>query len=169
MRTCLSMLGVAGLGGVVLALGPAPGSGLAPSAEPAAPVTERLTLSSPFEGGDSHYIDLGKKGLGAGDVFTSVGVPVHDETTHRRVGSMDGMETILSRWHAGTVSQTFTFRFKGGTVSVAGTLRHTEKPLRMPVVGGTGEYADVTGQMILGREDRERKVSITRLVLRHVA
>ncbi len=169
MRTSLALLSLAGLSGLALALGQAPGSGDAPAAESPQTVTERLTLSTPFGEGneDFHYIDLGKPGLGPGDQFTLVGLPVQNEATHQRIGFEDGLETILSGWHDGTVHQSLTFRFKGGTVAVAGNLRHTDQPIRLPVVGGTGEYTGVTGQLTEIREDAERKVSIFRLLLRH--
>ena len=135
-----------------------------PSAEPS-PGRQQLTLSSPFEGGDFHYIDLGKKGLGPGDMFTITGLPVHDENTGRRIASVDADETILSARHDGTVIQEATYRFADGTVTVAGAIRHTDHPIRLPVTGGTGEYVGVTGQLRELREDNDRKVVIFRLVL----
>jgi hypothetical protein len=100
-------------------------------------------------------------------MFTVTGLPVRSERTGKRVGALDALETVLSARHDGTVGQEFTFRFAGGTVDIAGILRHTDKPIRLPVVGGTGDYAGVTGQLRELREDRKRNVSITRLILIH--
>jgi hypothetical protein len=97
------------------------------------PGKQELTLSNPFEGGDFHYIDLGKPGLAPGDMFTITGLPGHDESTGRRVGSMEASETILSTWHDVTVIQDAAYRLRGGTVTVAGALRHTDHPTRPPV------------------------------------
>lgn len=133
------------------------------SADP--PERQQLTLSSPFEGGDFHYIDLGKKGLGPGDMFTITGLPVHDENTGQRVASVDADELILSARHDGTVIQESTYRFADGTVTVAGAIRHNDHPIRVPVTGGTGAYVGVTGQLRELREDNDRKVAIFRLVL----
>jgi hypothetical protein len=127
--------------------------------------SQQLTLSSPWVGGRFHYLDLGRKGLGPGDVFTITGLPVHDEDTGRRVGATDGAETILSARHDGTVLQEMTYRFRGGTVTVAGALRHTDDPMRLPVTGGTGDYVGVTGQLEELFEDEDRKVSVFRLEL----
>ena len=131
------------------------------------PVVERITVNTPFEGGVFHYVDVGKSDIGPGDMFTVTGLPVRSEETGKRMGAMDALETVLSARHDGTVRQEFTFRFAGGTVDVAGNLRHTDKPIRLPVVGGTGDYAGVTGQLREVREAPRRKVSITRLILTH--
>jgi hypothetical protein len=154
-----------GLATLALAAGPGGSQATVRKSPSSAPEREELTLSSPFEGGDFHYIDLGKKGLGPGDIFTIAGLPVRDETTGRRVGTMDASETILSARHDGTVIQEATYRLRGGTVTVAGALRHTDQPIRLPVTGGTGDYLGVTGQLHELREDDDRNVSIFRLVL----
>ena len=52
-------------------------------------------------------------------------------------------------------------------MAVVGNLRHKDKPTRLPVVGGSGDYAGVTGQLRELGEDPERKVSIARLILLH--
>lgn len=129
------------------------------------PVVEKVTINTPFEGGVFHYVDVGTPDIGPGDMFTVTGLPVRDERTGKRVGALDALETVLSARHDGTVRQEFTFRFAGGTVDIAGNLRHTDKPIRLPVVGGTGDFAGVTGQLRELREDPERQVSITRLIL----
>lgn len=138
---------------------PAPGT--------TSPVVERITVNTPWDGGVFHYIDLGKPDIGPGDMFTLTGLPVRSEETGERVGALDALETVLSGRHDGTVRQELTFRLAGGTVVVAGNLRHTDQPIRLPVVGGTADYMGVTGQLREVREDSKRKVSITRLILIH--
>src|SRR5947207_907272 len=63
-----------------------------------------MTLTMPFGGGTSHQIDRGKKGFSAGDMALSTDVPLRDEQTGHRVGALDGIETIMSAAHNGTVS-----------------------------------------------------------------
>jgi hypothetical protein len=38
-------------------------------------------------------------------------------------------------------------------------IRHTDTPIRPPIVGGTGHYIGVTGQLQELREDQDRQVS----------
>jgi hypothetical protein len=170
MRTStkfICSLTAAGLAALAIIAGPQGGQATALKSPEPSPGQQELTLSSPFEGGDFHYIDLGKKGLGPGDMFTIAGLPVHDENTGRRVGSVDASETILSARHDGTVIQEATYRLRGGTVTVAGAIRHTDQPTRLPVTGGTGDYLGVTGQLVDLREDNDRNVTIFKLVLSH--
>jgi hypothetical protein len=168
MRTSTKLacsLTACGLASLTVLAGPGGGQAAVLKGPELAQGREELTLSSPFEGGDFHYIDLGKKGLGPGDLFTISGLPVRDESTGQRIGSVDASETILSAWHDGTVIQEATYRFPDGTVTVAGAIRHTDHPIRLPVTGGTGAYLSVTGQLREIREDDDRNVSIFRLVL----
>ena len=44
-------------------------------------------------------------------------------------------------------------------------IRHTDKPLRQTVTGGTGRYAGVGGQLVLLKENSKRKVEVMRLEL----
>lgn len=139
----------------------------APALAETSPVVERITVNTPFEGGVFHYVDVGTPDIGPGDMFTVTGLPVRSEKTGRRLGALDAIETVLSARHDGTVRREFTFRFARGTIEVAGTLRHTNQPIRLPVIGGTGDYVGVTGQLREVREDPKRRVSIDRLILIH--
>lgn len=125
-----------------------------------------LLLTLPFNGGRNHFIDLGRHGVSVGDEFASVDVPIRAEKTGRLVASADGVETILDGHHDGTVQQELTFRFARGTVTLGGEIRHTDTPIRLAVTGGTGRYDRVRGQLVLLREDPQRKVTIMRLELR---
>jgi hypothetical protein len=125
-----------------------------------------LLLTLPFNGGRNHFIDLGRHGISIGDEFTSVDTPIRAEKTGQLVASADGMETILDGHHDGTVQQELTFRFAGGTVTVGGEIRHTDTPIRLGVTGGTGRYDRARGQLVLLREDAQRKVTVMRLELR---
>jgi hypothetical protein len=124
-----------------------------------------LMLSTPFEGGKTRTVDLGKKGLGAGDMFLSTGAPVRDEATGRRIGALDGIETILSPAHDGTVSELITMRLEDGTLVLQNVIRHTDRPAALAVTGGTGAYADARGQMTEVDENEQRKVTIFKLEL----
>ena len=128
---------------------------------------EVLTLAVPWTGGHQQYVDLGAKGMGPGDLFLTTDVPVLNNTTGARIGTTDGVELIVSALHDGTVTNQMTFRLPGGHVDVNGVVRHTDQPFRVPVVGGTGRYARVRGQLTLLREDERRKVEVFQLDLRH--
>jgi hypothetical protein len=123
-----------------------------------------LTLSTPFVGGKTHEIDLGRKGIGAGDMFLSTGAPLRDEQTGRRVGAFEGIETILSAAHNGTVNQSGAIRLRDGRIEVAGTLRHTDRGQALAIIGGTGAYANARGE-VTERENERRKVTIMRVTL----
>ena len=123
-----------------------------------------LTLSTPFVGGKTHEIDLGRKGIGAGDMFLSTDAPLRDEQTGRRAGTLDGMETILSAAHNGTVHIVGAIRLRDGRIEVAGTLRHTDREQALAIIGGTGAYANVRGE-VTESEDERRKVAIMRITL----
>ena len=85
-----------------------------------------LTFTEPFVGGHSQRIDLGKKGFGAGDMQLTTDVPLYDARTRRRVGTSDGMETILSTRHNGTVLLHGTARLPDGRIEMVGLLRHSD-------------------------------------------
>ena len=123
-----------------------------------------MMLSTPFDGGKSRQVDVGKRGFSAGDMFTVTGQPMSDETSGRRVGSLDAMETVVSRLHDGTAAMAATLRLADGTVHGAGIIRHTDAPPRLPVTGGTGAYAGARGQVTI-TEDDARKRTIMRLEL----
>jgi hypothetical protein len=126
---------------------------------------QSITFTTPFNGGKTHQVDLGKKGLGPGDMFLSVGSPLHDNATGARLGSMDGIETIVARAHNGTVGELVTLRLNGGRVTLSGIIRHNDTPISLPVTGGTGSYSGVGGQLTELREDNKRKVIVFRLDL----
>jgi hypothetical protein len=123
-----------------------------------------LTLSTPFEGGKSRHIDLGKKGVGAGDLFLGTETPLRDEETGRRVGEFEGVETILSAAHNGTVHISGALRLGDGSIEVAGTIRHTDPGEPLAVIGGTGAYANARGE-VTNREDARRKVNVMTVTL----
>jgi hypothetical protein len=126
---------------------------------------QTMTLSSPFNGGKTRHVDLGKKGIGAGDVFLSIDMPLRDESTGKRMGTLDGVETILSAAHDGTVAQALTMRLRDGTIVLQNVIRHTERHAALAVTGGTGAYANARGAMTEVEEDEQRKVTIFKLEL----
>ena len=123
-----------------------------------------LELVTPFEGGKTVEIDLGKKGIGVGDQFHTTGQPVLDAPRGRRLGTMDGGETIIGRAGNGTVLMHGTFRLSGGRIHFGGVARHSDKPFTMPVTGGTGEYAGARGTLTL-TEDMKNEVAKLRIDL----
>src|SRR3954451_5909712 len=125
-----------------------------------------MTLSTPFDGGHSAQLDIGKRGFSAGDMFTVTGQPVSDEATGRRIGSLDAIETLVSRRHHGTTSMAATLRLAHGTLHGAGVIRHTDAHPRLPVTGGTGTYAGARGQLTITEDDTHKK-TIMRLELVH--
>jgi len=83
----------------------------------------------------------------------------------RRIGAADAVELILSGRHDGTVTRQSTLRLPGGHVEVNGIIRRTDDPIRVTVIGGTDQFAGAGGQMVLLRENADRKVSVVRLEL----
>lgn len=79
-----------------------------------------------------------------GDSFIATNVPLRDAQTRRRVGRADALETVFGRegeyW-------TITARLADGTLQVYGQRRHPERVSVLPVVGGTGAYANARGTM----------------------
>jgi hypothetical protein len=129
------------------------------------PVTTTIVYDEPFTGGHGHYVDLAKKGLGPGDLFLGVGIPMLDHGTGDRIGRTDATETIVSGRHDGTVEMNETLRLPGGLIMLSGVVRHTDRPFRLAVVGGTGAYADARGQVTQVKEDSKHKVTVLRLDL----
>jgi hypothetical protein len=153
-------------GSVVVAVA-AVSAGLAisgPSSGSAIEAPRTLTLTTPFEGGKATEVDLGKKGLGSGDMVLTTDIPLRDEASGRRVAALDVVETILSAAHNGTVQMQGAIRLSDGRVEFAATLRHTDPVESMAIVGGTGAYANVRGEVTI-REDERRKLNIMRVSL----
>ena len=129
------------------------------------PATETMVLAFPWQGGHQRFIDRGKKGIGPGDLFLGVGMPILDNRTGKQIGTSDAVELIVSARHDGTVTSQSTLRLPGGHIDVDGVVRHTDKPFRTTVTGGTGRYLGVGGQLTLLRSDESRKVEVMRLEL----
>jgi hypothetical protein len=126
---------------------------------------DTMILAFPFKGGHQRFIDQGKKGVDAGDLFLSTGMPILDNATNARIGTGDAVELIVSRRHDGTVTNQSTLRLRGGHVELDGVVRHTDSPFRVSVIGGTGKYLGVGGQLTLLREDTKRQVVVMKLEL----
>jgi hypothetical protein len=124
-----------------------------------------FVYDEPVNGGTTKYVNLGKPKLGPGDMFLTNGVPMLSHETGERIGVEDGTETVVSIKHDGTVEMNMTLRLHDGLVMLSGVVRHTDTPFRIPVVGGTGAYANATGQMTELREDDKRKVTVIEVKL----
>jgi hypothetical protein len=138
-----------------------------PTAATAAPETETMVLAFPWQGGHQKFIDTGKKGIGPGDLFLGVGMPVLDNATGEQIGTSDAVELIVSGRHDGTVTSQSTMRLPGGHIELDGIVRHTDEPFRTSVAGGTGAYLGVRGQITLLKSDKDRKVEVMKLELIH--
>jgi hypothetical protein len=125
-----------------------------------------MTFAEPFVGGggNSEHIDLGKKGMGPGDMLLNTDQPAVDAHTGRRVGTSDGVVTILSNRHQGTLAVSDTLRLPDGRIQFAGTVRHTDRTVALAVTGGTGAYANARGQVRI-TEDTKRRRNLYTLTL----
>jgi len=123
-----------------------------------------LTLTEPFVGGKTRYLDVGKKGISPGDMFLSTDVPLSDLQTGKRVGTSDGMETFVSLRHQGTVWLHVAGRLRDGRIEGSGLLRHSDRRQSLPVTGGTGAYAGARGEMTV-TEDRKHKRNVITVTL----
>jgi hypothetical protein len=158
--------GIAAGTAIVLAGTPTVGTEAAGVAA-ASPETETMVLAFPWVGGHQRFIDRGKKGIGPGDLFLGVDMPVLDNRTGKRIARSDAVELIVSGRHDGTVTSQSTLRLPGGHVELDGVVRHTDQPFRTSVIGGTGRYLGVGGQITLLKSDEDRKVEVMKLVLVH--
>jgi hypothetical protein len=123
-----------------------------------------ITVTEPFVGGHSRYVDVGKEGFGPGDMFLSTDVPMYDAQTEKRVGSSDGIETMVSLRHKGTVMLHGRARLPDGVVELTALLRHSDREQTGIVVGGTGAYAGARGYATIV-EDRKHKRNVITLTL----
>jgi hypothetical protein len=142
-----------------------PQNGRTATATAAPTTTQTMVLAFPFQGGHQRIIDRGPKGLGAGDLVLSTGMPILDNASGQRVGTGDAVELIVSKRHDGTVVDQSTLRLPGGHVDIDGVVRHTDSPFRASVTGGTGRYLGTGGQLTLIKEDTARKVVVMKLEL----
>jgi hypothetical protein len=103
---------------------------------PVAHAAPAKTLHLELPGTKSTYVDLNRKGYSPGDYFLSSG-RLLDRSTHKRVGRLGGVWTILSRKadHA-----TFDLGLADGTIFVSGRINHTAPRSTLGVTGGTGAY-----------------------------
>ena len=157
LRRVLACL--AGLAGLAVYAATADAS----QARPAS-VLRTITFATPWTGGHQTQIDLGTKGLGPGDIFLITGRPMLSQGN--QIGTLEGVEAILSSAHDGIVSQQATLRLAGGRVMVEGVGRQDDKPFRLAVVGGTGNYIHASGQLTALGEDAKNKLYLFKLVLR---
>jgi hypothetical protein len=159
----LAALAVSGVLVTVTAAAAVPGQGPSVTSAPRQVVT--FVYDEPFNGGTTKYVNLGKPGLGPGDMFLTTGVPMLSHGTTERIGLEDGSETVVSAKHNGTVEMNMTLRLHDGLVMLSGVVRHTDAPFRVPVVGGTGAYATARGQMSELREDDNQNVTVIKVQL----
>src|SRR4051812_8364940 len=115
-------------------------SAAAPSASPQ---TIELTVGRSAK---DTFVDNGKHGESIGDVFISTGVKLRDAATRTPAGRLDILGTIASR-RADFVA--VTAHLHGGTIQENGVMRHPAPAHVLPVTGGTGNYANARGTLVL--------------------
>jgi hypothetical protein len=148
----------------VAALVIAAAAALTHTAASATDAPRTITVFEPFVGGHDHYVDQGKKGISPGDMFLSTDLPIYDAQTGRRIGSSDGMETMVSLRHNGTAMLYGSARLADGRIELAALLRHSDREQTGVVVGGTGAYAGARGSATIV-EDRKHKRNVITLTL----
>jgi hypothetical protein len=123
-----------------------------------------IVFTEPFNGGHTRFIDQGRKGISPGDMFLTTDVPSYDLKTGRRIGTSDGMETIVSLRHQGTVLLHARGRLKDGVIELTALLRHADREQTGVIVGGTGAYAGARGYATVV-EDLKHKRNVITLTL----
>jgi hypothetical protein len=108
---------------------------------PVAHATPAKTVHLELPGTKSTYVDLNRKGYSAGDYFLSSG-RLLDRSTHKSVGRLGGVWTILSR---NADHATFDLGLADGTIFVSGRITHTTPSSTLAVTGGTGTYRGTHG------------------------
>src|SRR4051794_22066857 len=93
-----------------------------------------LVFNQPFTAGTGAYVDVGRKGISAGDMSTGTSGAVYDDAPGARVGTGDGIETFVSRRHDGTVSHAISLRLADGKIEVYGVVRHTDPDTPLAIV-----------------------------------
>ncbi|MFL5839634.1 MAG: hypothetical protein ACJ77Z_04185 [Thermoleophilaceae bacterium] len=95
--------------------------------------------------GHDTAVDVGKHGDSIGDGFITTGARLTD-TSGRVAGSADVLGTILSR---GEDAVQISLRLPAGRVEVRGIQPTSGSPTDLAVVGGTGAYSNVRGELRL--------------------
>lgn len=113
---------------------------LAATAQVASSSSSR-TIRLDLPGTKSTYVDLNRKSYSPGDYFMSTG-RLLDASTHKQVGRLGGVWTILSR---AADNATFDLGLAGGTILVSGHIVHAAPKSVLAVTGGTGRYNGARG------------------------
>lgn len=152
MRITATHLATTAVAGLAMAAGALLGGGPSPSSAQEQPRTIELILASAPK---VAHIDVEHRSRAAGrlcargpvclgDSFIATNIPLLDARTQRRVGHADALETVFGRqgeyW-------TITARLGDGTLQVYGQRRHPRRVSVLPVVGGTGAYANTRGTL----------------------
>lgn len=119
-----------------------------------------IDVFQPFDGGRTAELDLGRKGFSAGDQFLTTGAPLLDGPKGARIGSADGMQTVIGRAGNGTVHTLGAIRLRGGHLQFAGVHRHADRPQSLPITGGTGEYAGARGVLTITEDTKAKAVRL---------
>jgi hypothetical protein len=140
---------------VALVAGVAIGSvSLASASSPAVP--QSMTLVSVDTVSGDHYVDTGTKGESIGDTVMFTEVLRDPSRANKVVGHNEILCITVSRVAARCLGTLF---LPGGRIEAAGTVRY-RKTFRVPIVGGTGSYADAAGELVITSlsETRDRYV-----------
>ena len=148
-RIIATLTAVAALGAAAATVAAASGSGQPSSTQAAAlakaPAAKRASSFTVFlPGTKSQFVNTGPSHYSPGDYFLARGA-VMNRAGGVRVGGLAGIWTIRSRT---ADDASIMFHLKRGTIYVDGKIRHTTPQSTLRVAGGTGRYAEATGQAI---------------------
>jgi hypothetical protein len=148
-RIIVTLTAVAALGAAAATVAAASDSGSASSSQPAAikaaPAAKHTTSFTVFmPGTKSQFIDIGAGGYSPGDYFLARGA-VMNHAGGIRIGGLAGIWTLLS---PAADDASVMFHLKRGTIYIDGKIQHQKPRSVLRIAGGTGRYADATGQAV---------------------
>lgn len=134
---------------IVVAVGAATASSAAPS-----PWTvERYYTSETW----NSFADLGAKGAGAGDVYTSQ--QTLTSTDGKTVGIVNGFGVNL---HKPYVFFHWTASLRNGTLTIESAIDLMKRSAVYPIEGGTGRYAGARGTVTLTDAGKSKSLAVVR-------
>ncbi len=111
-------------------------------------VTLRFADKESDDSRNSVLIDVGKKGLSAGDYAAVKGDVLYNRALTRRVGAIRGQQMLVRVTdEAITAESDFTFQLPRGSITVEGTGTTAEPIETLAVTGGTGRFKAAHGHL----------------------
>ena len=136
MRRTVVLAGIValGIGGITMAAA----SGATPSVQRPVTFTVHETFTPTF-------VDVSPTGPSAGDQLVGTG---RLTSGHGRHNARETLRCTSLNADASLFDCTFIERFRDGTIEIGGALSTTHPNGAFPVLGGTGHYQNVRGQVI---------------------